>query len=45
MFAVFPESFEVLRFIKGLKEGPLKALGFFYSVVAAAIAFDSSYLG
>ena len=40
--AVLPESFEVLRFIKGLNEGPLKALGFFYSVVDEEIGFGSS---
>lgn len=45
LLAVLPESFEVLRFIKGLKEGPLKALGFFYSVAAEAIGFGSSSFG
>ncbi len=38
VLGVCPEalSFEVERFIKGLKEGPLKALGFFCALESAA---------
>lgn len=40
------ESFEVLRFIKGLKEGPLKAFAFFYcsAVVVGVTGLGSSIL-
>ena len=39
LFVPVAESLEVLRFIKGLKEGPLKALDFFYwSVIVVVVA-------
>ena len=46
LFAPVAESLEVLRFIKGLKEGPLKAFDFFcWSVVVAGVTcFCSSIL-
>lgn len=38
LFAPVAESLEVLRFIKGLKEGPLKAFDFFYwSVIVVEV--------
>jgi hypothetical protein len=38
LFVPVAESLEVLRFINGLKEGPLKAFDFFYwSVVVVGV--------
>jgi hypothetical protein len=44
VFVPVAESFEVLLFIKGLKEGPLKAFAFFYwsAVVVGVTGLGSS---
>jgi hypothetical protein len=46
LFVPVPESFEVLRFIEGLKEGPLNAFDFFYwsAVVVGVTGLGSSIL-